>query len=360
MNRLVTTFCLFLLGLQLAFAQVAKSNNRSAGQVALNAAFYPLINQTWYAKGQWNSGADFEQHVTFFYGVAGNIVLADTRAYLDEERTQWGRRSHGVRYWDTAKEALAFTEYDAFGGITNGEVEAVDGIIYYHYTYGDQQLTDAWERVDDNRYRLRVGIMRAGEWIGDLLLDTYFQNEPFAEDTAENTLPPYAEIPPAPEAYNACTVAARAIDGLGFRYYWATQGLTPQDLAYRPSRQARTSGETLDHIYGLAEMIHNAVTGLSNVRPETEKDWTIAEQRAATLRLLQTASNRLRTSHPAEMENFKVIFQRGEMLASFPFWNTLNGPLGDALWHTGQVVLMRRASGNPLNSKVNVFRGKGG
>ena len=43
---------------------------------------------------------------------------------------------------------------------------------------------------------------------------------------------------------------------------------------------------------------------------------------------------------------------------TFPFWNHLNGPIADALWHSGQIVSNRRASGNPLNSKVNVFIGK--
>ena len=42
----------------------------------------------------------------------------------------------------------------------------------------------------------------------------------------------------------------------------------------------------------------------------------------------------------------------------FPFWNIINGPISDALWHCGQVVMLRRASGNPFNSKVNVFSGK--
>ena len=42
----------------------------------------------------------------------------------------------------------------------------------------------------------------------------------------------------------------------------------------------------------------------------------------------------------------------------FPFWHVINGPLSDALWHTGQVVMLRRASDNPLNPNVNVFTGK--
>ena len=44
--------------------------------------------------------------------------------------------------------------------------------------------------------------------------------------------------------------------------------------------------------------------------------------------------------------------------ARFPFWNIINGPISDALWHCGQVVLLRRSSGNPFNSKVSVFSGK--
>ena len=60
------------------------------------------------------------------------------------------------------------------------------------------------------------------------------------------------EIPEAPEAYSAATVAARMVEGLGFRFYWATEGLRPEDLAYKPSEEARTTEETINHIYGLS------------------------------------------------------------------------------------------------------------
>lgn len=48
----------------------------------------------------------------------------------------------------------------------------------------------------------------------------------------------------------------------------------------------------------------------------------------------------------------------GGKRSEFPFWNMLNGPIADALWHVGQVVSFRRSSGNPFNSKVSVFSGK--
>jgi|GEM_PF-5684614 len=45
---------------------------------------------------------------------------------------------------------------------------------------------------------------------------------------------PYYQIPDAPSTYTAATVSARMIDGLGYRYYWATESLRPEDLAYEP------------------------------------------------------------------------------------------------------------------------------
>jgi hypothetical protein len=54
-----------------------------------------------------------------------------------------------------------------------------------------------------------------------------------------------------------------------------------------------------------------------------------------------------------------VAFVHGILLENeFPFWNQLNGPIADALWHCGQVISFRRSSGNPYNSKASVFSGK--
>ena len=84
----------------------------------------------------------------------------------------------------------------------------------------------------------------------------------FTAFSQDKTLP-YYEIPDAPNSYTATSVAARMIDGLGFRYYWATQGLRAEDLAYKPSESGRTSAETIDHIYGLSKVIVNATIDLA-------------------------------------------------------------------------------------------------
>ncbi len=168
---------------------------------------------------------------------------------------------------------------------------------------------------------------------------------------------PYRQIPDYPESYTAGTVAARLIDGLGFRYYWATEGLRDEDLQFRPNETARTTMETLDHIYGLSRMVLRACKGEAN-RPEEEEALSFVELRRKTLEALREASDILRRSTDEDIATFNIIFQRGEDTSEFPFWNLVNGPVADALWHVGQVVSFRRSSGNPLNPKVSVFSGR--
>lgn len=163
---------------------------------------------------------------------------------------------------------------------------------------------------------------------------------------------PYSEIPDFPEYFTAGTVAARMIDGLGFRYYWATNCLRDEDLAYKPSPDGRTTAETIDHIYNLSQVILNSTLKKPNIQNTIEVELSFAEKRKLTLTNFKTAADILRTSD--DISKYKLVFGTNE----FPFWNNLNGPIEDAVWHCGQVVLLRRASGNPYNSKANVFTGK--
>ena len=171
-----------------------------------------------------------------------------------------------------------------------------------------------------------------------------------AQDKNQEQLP-YYEIPEYSEEYTAGTVAARMVDGLGFRYYWATEGLREEDLAFRPNDDARTTQETIDHIYGLSKVIVNSTLKKLNTRAE-ETEMTFAEKRKKTLENFKSAAEILRVSE--DISGFKIIFGETE----YPFWNQLNGPIEDAVWHCGQVVLLRRSSGNPYNSKASVFSGK--
>ena len=169
---------------------------------------------------------------------------------------------------------------------------------------------------------------------------------------------PYREIPDYPSEYTAGTVTARVLDGLGFRYYWATEGLRPEDLQFQPNKDGRTSLETITHIYELTGTIVNAAKSLPNDNTQPKPTLTFEEMRRKTLENVRDASELLKKLSDKEVSQLKVIFKTERGVSEFPFWNELNGPIADALWHTGQVVSFRRGSGNPFNAKASVFTGK--
>lgn len=166
---------------------------------------------------------------------------------------------------------------------------------------------------------------------------------------------PYREIPDPAETYSPGGVVSRLIDGLGFRFYWATEGLRDVDLAFRPGEKARSTGETVDHIYGLTQVILNSALKKPNI-PQDPVQMSFDEKRAWILNMLKQASDIFREAE--DLGQHPVVFVRDGTRNEFPFWNQINGPISDALWHCGQVVSHRRSSGNPFNSKVSVFTGK--
>src|SRR5690349_7306301 len=82
---------------------------------------------------------------------------------------------------------------------------------------------------------------------------------------------PYYQIPSYPDSYSAGTVASRMVDGLGFRFYWATEGLRVEDLSFKPNADARTSEETIQHIYSMSFMILNATRKTPNIEGQDKK-----------------------------------------------------------------------------------------
>ncbi len=171
----------------------------------------------------------------------------------------------------------------------------------------------------------------------------------------QNKALPFAEIGPYPKDYSAQGVMLRLISGLGYRYYWASEDLRPEDLDYRASKDSRSTREILEHIYGLSATIAATLEG--GVAEATNRDnMTYAFLRSETLVNLERAVNALE-----RIENFSelsVKIVRPNQTYEFEFWHLINGQISDAIWHSGQLVMNRRASGNPLKSGVNVFLGQ--
>jgi hypothetical protein len=163
---------------------------------------------------------------------------------------------------------------------------------------------------------------------------------------------PYRELLDYPDSYTAGSMASRMIDGLGFRFYWATEGLREEDLAFRPNEGSRNTDETIDHILSMSNRIVNSLQKVSNSQAA---DLSFDEKRAFVLNNLKTASDILLKSSAKDLNTYTIQLGNGETL---PFWNFVNGQISDCIWHRGQISSFRRMSGNPFNPKVNLFRGE--
>lgn len=167
---------------------------------------------------------------------------------------------------------------------------------------------------------------------------------------------PYHEIPNYPETYTAGSVASRLIDGLGFRYYWATKDLKEKDLQYKPGDNTRSILETADHILILSIMTLSAVENTEMTFPDKDS-LSFNEMRALTLTNFKKASDILKEAK--DLSKFVMKIKRGNgNVEEYPFWNQLNGPIADAIWHCGQIVSFRRSSGNPFPNGVSLLTGK--
>jgi hypothetical protein len=146
-----------------------------------------------------------------------------------------------------------------------------------------------------------------------------------------------------PQRQDANGVLMRWIDGLGYRFYWATEGLTPEDYAFSPGHGCATIGDLVGHVWGLANWVHIAVLGEGLGEPRGDDPQA---QRAQVCRMLYT----IRTSISAI--NQESLFDL--RIEGHPFWHVVNGPLSDALTHVGQIASFRRLNGNPV-PRHNVF-----
>lgn len=222
--------------------------------------------------------------------------------------------------------------------IAAAKVKAWWGIDYIHLS----KRTDGTWLIEQVLWEGPRKRLSTGEVVDSLAIDSF-----------------YYQIPDAPNIFNEHTAIARVVDGLGFRYYWATEGLRDVDLSFAPAEGSRDSRATLEHIFGLTGVVLNAIKGKPNASGGIDvQSLSWSELRYQSLKRIKTTSDLLKVTDPVDMSDYSMIFQRGDTQNAYPFWNVLNGPLADAIWHVGQVVSYRRLSGNPFDSKVSVLSGK--
>ena len=163
---------------------------------------------------------------------------------------------------------------------------------------------------------------------------------------------PYYRIPESPESMTATTVLIRLLDGLGFRYRWATEGLKVEDVEFQPCSSSMKIGELLAHIQGLLLVSEGFITGneVGKITPAS-----LEERRRKTLDTVVRIREALQGLDDEFLE--KRMYSPPWDEREFPIWNLINGPLSDALTHVGQIASWRRINDNPI-LKARVFHGE--
>jgi hypothetical protein len=154
----------------------------------------------------------------------------------------------------------------------------------------------------------------------------------------------FYNIPDYPDYVSAGSILTRFFDGLGFRFYWATEGLSEPEYRFRPSEDCMSIGELIRHIWRLVNWINTSISDRSFERPD-KTDETI-DQILEIVYHLREFSLDLSEKDLNETE-----------IDNRPFWHIINGPLSDALTHVGQINSFRRLAGRPVR-KAQVFTGK--
>jgi hypothetical protein len=168
----------------------------------------------------------------------------------------------------------------------------------------------------------------------------------------------FKDISNHPETISEEAILAKLVDALGFRFYWSTEDLREEDLRYKPTEDSRSTEETISHILDLSNMVVKAIKpAIGESSPINVDKLTTIEKRNQVLENLFQARNYL-INENGTISNVKIVLQRQNGNVELPVWNLINGPLSDALWHCGQIASFRRASGNPINPKINHLLGK--
>ena len=82
----------------------------------------------------------------------------------------------------------------------------------------------------------------------------------------------FRSIKAYPDRQDANGVVMRLLDGVGYRFYWATEGLTAADYRFTPGEGCQSIGELVAHVWGLANWVLLNLNAPSSNRPDDPAD----------------------------------------------------------------------------------------
>jgi len=160
---------------------------------------------------------------------------------------------------------------------------------------------------------------------------------------------PFEDISKTPVELTATNTLLRMVEGLAFRYRWATENLSEENIKFRPHPTSMNIEEVNAHIFDLVDSTYRVFGGEKQNKDSLN---SFQQIRKKSLFILQDLSERLKEMSDEDLSEIEKNTSR-----KLPFWYWINGPLADALTHVGQITSWRRIAGNPQLKGVNVFIG---
>jgi hypothetical protein len=154
----------------------------------------------------------------------------------------------------------------------------------------------------------------------------------------------FYRIPDYPTRLTGTSVLTRMLDGLGFRFYWSTEGLRPEDYSFRPGADTRSIEELVKHVWGLLNWVSSSALDKPYKRLDSAE--AVREQ---VLEIVYDLRSALIAMNDEDLQKLRIRDK--------PFWHIINGPVSDTLTHVGQINSFRRLAGNPV-AGANVFTGE--
>lgn len=165
----------------------------------------------------------------------------------------------------------------------------------------------------------------------------------------DNQKLPFEDISKTPNELTATNTLLRMVEGLAFRYRWATENLSEDDIKFRPHPGSMSIEEVNYHIFDLVDSTFRVFGG---EKQNKDSLYSFQQIRTKSLLVLENLSERLK-----KMSDESLLEIEKKTSRKLPFWYWINGPLADALTHVGQITSWRRIAGNPQLKGVNVFIG---
>jgi len=160
---------------------------------------------------------------------------------------------------------------------------------------------------------------------------------------------PFEDISKTPNDLTATNTLLRMVEGLAFRYRWATENLSEENIKFKPHPTSMSVEEVNAHIFDLVDSTFRVFGGEKQNKDSLN---SFKQIRMKSLLVLENLSEKLKKMNGEDLLEIEKKTSR-----KLPFWYWINGPLADALTHVGQITSWRRIAGNPQLKGVNVFIG---